>query len=59
MTHDSVMTGTKWKSSDVKLLHSEHMALNFGHFGRSNRNTWNVLKCDAEEGGKRSVGPIM
>jgi hypothetical protein len=35
------------------------MLLNFGHFGRPIRNTRKVLKCDAEKGEKRSVGPIV
>jgi len=26
---------------------------------KSIRNTWKVLKCDAEKGRKRSVGPIV
>jgi hypothetical protein len=28
-------------------------------FGQQIRNTWKVFKCGAEEGWRRSVGPIM
>jgi hypothetical protein len=31
----------------------------FWTFGRSIRNTWKVIKCDAEKGGKGSVGPTV
>jgi len=32
----------------------------FKHFeNNSIRNMWKVLKCGAEKGGKRSVGPIV
>jgi hypothetical protein len=35
------------------------MVLKHGHFGEYIRNTWTVLKCDAGEGWRRSVGQIM
>jgi hypothetical protein len=35
------------------------MVLKHGLLGQQIRNTWIVLKCGAEEGWKRSVGPIM
>ena len=31
------------------------MVLNFGHFGRSIRNAWKVLKCDAEKKGREKI----
>ena len=34
------------------------MVLKLGHFVQQIRNTWKVLKCGAEEGWRRSVGPI-
>jgi len=30
-----------------------------GRFGQQIRNIWNVLKCGAGEGWRKSVGPIM
>jgi len=33
--------------------------LKIGRFGQWITNTWKVLKCGAEEGWRRSVGPIM
>jgi hypothetical protein len=33
--------------------------LELGHFGKYIRNTWKVLKCDAGEGWRRSVGLIV
>jgi hypothetical protein len=35
------------------------MVFIFEHFEKSIRNTWKVLKCDAEKGGTRSDGPIV
>jgi len=35
------------------------MVLKLGRFGQQIRNTWKVLKCDAGEGWRRSVEPIM
>jgi hypothetical protein len=35
------------------------MVLKLGHFGKYIRNTWEVLKYDAGEGWRRSVGPMM
>ena len=35
------------------------MALKLGRFGQQIRNTWQVLKCGAGEGWRRSVGPIV
>jgi hypothetical protein len=35
------------------------MALKLEHFGKEIRNTWNVLKCGAEEGWRRSVVAIV
>jgi hypothetical protein len=35
------------------------MALKLGHFGKYYRNKGEVLKCGAEEGWRRSVGPIV
>jgi len=35
------------------------MVRKLGRFGQQIRNTWKVLKCDAGEGWRRSVGPIM
>jgi hypothetical protein len=35
------------------------MVLKLGSFGQQIRNTWEVLKCGAGEGWRRSVGPIM
>jgi hypothetical protein len=35
------------------------MVLKLGRFGQWIRNTWNVLKCGAGGGWKRSVGLIM
>jgi hypothetical protein len=35
------------------------MVLKLGHLGRYIRNTWKVLKYDAGEGWRRSVGPMM
>jgi hypothetical protein len=35
------------------------MVLKRGHFGKQIRNTCEVLKCDAGEGWRRSVGPLL
>jgi hypothetical protein len=35
------------------------VVLNVGRFGQQIRNTWNVLKCGAGEGWRRSDGPIV
>ena len=35
------------------------MVMKLGHFGQQIRNTWQVLKCVAGAGWRRSVGPIM
>ena len=35
------------------------MVLKLGRFGQQITNTWKVLKCGAEEGWRRSVGPTM
>jgi hypothetical protein len=35
------------------------MVLKHGSFVQQIRNTWKVLKCDAGEGWRSSVGPIM
>jgi hypothetical protein len=35
------------------------MVLKLGRFGQLIGNTWNVLKCGAGEGWKRSAGLIM
>jgi len=35
------------------------MVLKLEHFGQQIRNTWKVVKSGAEEGWRRSVGPIM
>ena len=35
------------------------MVLKLGRFGQHIGNTWEVLKCGAGEGWRRSVGPIM
>jgi hypothetical protein len=32
------------------------MVLKLGHFGKYITNSWKVLKCDAREGWRRSVG---
>jgi hypothetical protein len=32
------------------------MMFKLGHFGKCNKNSWKVLKCDPGEGWKRSVG---
>jgi hypothetical protein len=34
------------------------MVLKLEHFGQI-RNRWKVMKCGAEKGWRRSVGPIM
>ena len=36
----------------------DFMVLKLGRFGQQIRNTWEVLKCGAGEGWRRSVGPI-
>ena len=33
--------------------------LKLGHFGKQIRNIWEVIKCDAGEGWRRSVGQIV
>jgi hypothetical protein len=33
--------------------------LKLGHFGRKSRSTWKISKCDAGEGWRRSVGPVL
>ena len=38
---------------------TSRMVLKLGRFGQQIRNTWKVSKCDAGEGWRRSVGPIM
>jgi hypothetical protein len=35
------------------------MVLKLGHFGKQIRNAWEVLKCGAAEGWRRSAGPIV
>jgi len=35
------------------------MVLKLGHFGKQIKNTWEVLKCGAGEGRRRSVGEIV
>jgi hypothetical protein len=35
------------------------MGLKLGHFGKENRNTRKVLKCEARVGWSRSVGPFV
>jgi hypothetical protein len=35
------------------------MMLKLGNFGQQIRNTWKVLKYDAGEGYRRSIGPIV
>jgi hypothetical protein len=35
------------------------MVLKLGHFRKKIRNTWNVLKCIAGEGWRKSVGLIV
>jgi len=35
------------------------MVLKIGRIGPYIRNTWNVLKCGAGEGWRRTVGPIV
>jgi hypothetical protein len=34
------------------------MVLKIGHFGKSIRNTWKVLKCGAGKEWRKSVAPI-
>jgi len=35
------------------------MVPELGHFGKQVRNTWEVLKCGAGDGRRRSVGQIV
>jgi hypothetical protein len=35
------------------------MAMKRGHLGKQIRSTWKVLKCDVEEGRRRSFEPIV
>jgi hypothetical protein len=35
------------------------MVLKFGQFGKEIRNTWEVLKCGAEEGWIKVLGQIV
>jgi hypothetical protein len=35
------------------------MVLKFGRFEKQIKNNWEVLKCGAGEGWRRSVGPMM
>jgi len=53
--------GLKFEEETSKMLHLEHglMVLKLGCFGQQIRNTWEVLKCGAGEGWRRSVGLIM
>jgi hypothetical protein len=40
-------------------VHRDSKIFSFNKGGQQITNTWNVLKCDAGEGWRRSVGPIM
>jgi hypothetical protein len=46
----------KFKQGTSKML---QMVLKFGPFGKQIRSTWEVLKCQAGEGGREPVGPIV
>jgi hypothetical protein len=35
------------------------MVMKLGHFGKKIKKNWKVLPCGAEEGYRRSVGPIV
>jgi hypothetical protein len=53
------LIGHKFKEESSEMVNLDHgMVLKLGHFGKQIKKTWEVLKCDAGKGWRRSFGQM-